>query len=190
MSTVKDAIRTVKDLAAGLTQKFLGQERVSQFRADDPNSKYACFFTSCYMYFRTVYKIKLTFNEYKRECLRVKAIRNDYYLLNRDAMAAAAGYPNLRCFHTSSGIEKKIYELLLKNKPVPFSLSGRHFESIDGFETQGNELLFTVDDPGGQGDEWASASELCVFKIVDGKRVYSRHPDGSKRKITTVYWFE
>ena len=186
---MKNLINMVADAAGKMTKKLLGQERMSQFNKD-PNSKYACFFTCCLMYFKTVYKVKFTFDEYKRECLRAGAIRNDFWLLDHSKMAAAAGYPNLKSYNTSENIREKIYELILKGQPVIFSLAGKHYESIDGFETtEGGDILFHVDDPGGQGDTFALASELCVFKMVDGKRVYSKHPNGAKRKITTVYWF-
>lgn len=179
----------IKDAAQSVTQKFLGQERMSQFNKD-PNSKYACFFTCCLMYFRTVHKYKGNFVQYKAACLKIGAIKENFFILDHSKMAEAAGQ-NLVCKNTSKNIREKIYELILKGVPVPFSLSGRHYESIDGFEaTETGDILFHVDDPGGQGDTFALASELCVFKIVDGNPVYSRHPDGSKRKITTVYWFE
>lgn len=185
---MKNLINMVADAAGKMTKKLLGQERMSQFNKD-PNSKYACFFTCCLMYFKTVYKVKLTFDEYKRECLRAGAIRNDFWLLDHSKMAAAAGYPNLKSYNTSENIREKIYELILKGQPVIFSLSGKHYESIDGFESVDNDILFHVDDPGGQGDAFALASDLLVFKVVDGKKVYSKHPNGAKRKITTVYWF-
>jgi hypothetical protein len=187
---IKEAYEKAIAAAKALTQKALGQERVSQFNSD-PDSKYACFFTCCFMYFRTVYKMKMSFERYKFECMKAGAMRKDFYILNRDKMAAAAGYPHLRCKSTTKNLREKIYELLLKDKPVIFSLAGRHYESIDGFElTQNGDILFTVDDPGAQGDMHCLASDLLVFRYKNGAPVYSRHPNGSKRKITTVYWFE
>lgn len=187
---INSAIDTVIEGAKALTKKLLGQERISQFNKD-PNSKYACFFTCCYMYFRTTEKsFKMTWDEYKKACIKAGAIREDFYLLDHSSMAKAAGFPKLKCYNTSRGIKEKIYELIIKGKPVPFSLSGRHYESIDGVEVVEGDILFHIDDPGGQGDTFALASDLLVFKSVGDKKVYSRHPDGSKRKITTVYWFE
>lgn len=180
--------KTIENAKAGL-RKALGQERVSQF-TPDPNSKWACFFTCFYMYFRTTRKMKLTLDEYRKECRKAGAIDEKYMVLNHTKMAAAAGYPELVAKNTSTKIKEAIFALLLKGEPVPFSLAGRHYESIDGYEVENGEILFTVDDPGGQGDTFCEADTLCVFRVEGDKRVYSRHPDGSKRKITTVYYFD
>ena len=77
---------TIKNAIGKMLRLNLGQERMSQFNKD-PNSKYACFFTCCLMYFRTVYKVKLSFDEYKRECLRVGAIKNNFFILDHSKMA-------------------------------------------------------------------------------------------------------
>lgn len=187
---LNDTIQAAIDGAKSGLKKLLGQERVSQFNTD-PDSKFACFFTTFFMYFRTTRKMKLSFQEYKRECLRVGAIKQNFTILDHSKMAAAAGYPTLTSKNTASKIKEKIFELLLKEQPVPFSLNGAHYESIDGYEvTDAGELLFHVDDPGGQGDTFCEADTLKVFRIEKGKRIYSRHPNGAQRVITRVYWFE
>lgn len=188
---LSDTITKAIDNAKAGLKKLLGQERVSQFNTD-PDSKYACFFTCFFMYFRTIYGMERTFQQYKSACLAVGAIKPNFTIVDHTKMAVAAGQRNLTAKNTASKIREKIFELLLKNQPVPFSLNGAHYESIDGYEvTDSGEVLFHVDDPGGQGDTYASADDLTVFRFdKSGKRVYSRHPNGSKRVITRVYWFE
>lgn len=181
----------ISKILGGILSKNVNQQRVSQFNKD-PNSKYACFFTSFFMYFRTVYTtFKMTWSEYQSVCLKIGAINSAFTILDHSKMAAAAGFPKLKCNRTSSKIREKIFELLLLEKPVPFSLAGRHYGSIDGYELdQDGKLRFTVDDPGGQGDTFCDSETLEMYHEENGKKIFSKHPDGSRRKITTVYWFE
>lgn len=187
---MKDVIQKIISGVQSALSLDLKQERVSQFNKD-PNSKYACFFTSFFMYFRTVYStFKMTWSEYQAACIRIGAINLTFTVLDHSKMAAAAGFPGLKCFRTSSRIKEKILELLILKKPVPFSLAGRHYESIDGYEIINGKLRFKVDDPGGQKDTFCDADTLEVYREENGIQIFSIHPDGSRRKITTVYWFE
>ena len=184
-------IESLKNAASNALKKMLGQELVKQYTNPDPMNKYACFFTAFFMYFRTVHGMKFSFAKYKQECLVIGAMKENFTILDHSKMAAAAGYPKLKCKNTSSKITEKIFELLLKNCPVPFSLGGKHYESIDGYEAQSDgSIRFSVDDPGWQHDTFCDAADLFVYRIENGKKVYSKNDAGGKRKITTVYWFE
>lgn len=181
-------LSAIKTGALSLVKKLLWQERISQY-TPDPDSKYACFFTSVFMYFRTVYKFKRTFAEYKQDCLAAGAIRSDYYLLDRTKMAVAAGHPELVCKATSQKMREKILELIIKDRPVPFSVGGTHFESIDGYETINDALYFLIDDPAGR-DTHAHGDTLEVGKLAKGIFTPRIKANGAKCLITTVYWFE
>jgi len=167
----------------------LKQKTVSQFNKY-PGDKAACFMTAFYMYFVTVYRMTLTWVEYAEACKAAKAIRDDFRILDRTRMAIAAGRPELKCHDTNEGIAEKIDELLDKGCPVPFSLNGDHYESIDGRDILNGVPVWTVDDPGGQGDTLADCTTLEVFHVnAKGERVYSKNSKGGRRKITRVYYF-
>jgi hypothetical protein len=178
--TLTQLFGDIADKAAGITAKALGQERVSQYANKDPNNGYACFFTCYYMYFRTVYGYSQTWSEYKAACVKLGAMREDFKILDRSKMAAAAGQ-RLVSKETASKLREKIYELLLQNKPIPFALNnGQHFESIDGFTVENGKLVFTIDDPGPNNDTRADAETLTVYSAA-GKK---------SGTITKVYWLE
>ena len=195
---LNDTIQNAIDGAKAGLKKLLGQERVSQFANKDPNNKYACFFTSLFMYFRTRFKIRLTWEQY-RDALKASGAITDKFYIKVEAnkgdtrFAKAAGVAPLKYCSTNTKIREKILELLLKNETVPFALNGgEHFESVDGYEVADTgAILFHVDDPGGQGDTFADGDTLEVFRLEKGVRKYSRANDGkSKRRITRVYYFE
>lgn len=195
---LNDAIQNAIDGAKASLKKLLGQERVSQFANKDPNNKYACFMTSLFMYFRTRYKIKLTWEQY-RDALKTSGAITDKFYIKAEAnkgdtrFATCAGVAPLKYCSTNQKIREKILELLLKNEPVPFALNGgEHFGSVDGYEvTDAGAILFHVDDSGAQGDTFADGDTLEVFRTEKGVRRYSRANDGkSRRRITRVYWFE
>lgn len=189
---IKAALGSIQEAINAASKKVLGQKLIKQFDNPAPKNKYACFFTAWLMYFRHRFGMKMDFMEYRSACLKIGAIDEGFSLLSHDKMAAAAGYPNLRIKSTNEGIKEKVIELLIKEQPVPFSLNGHHYESIDGYEydSKTGELLFHVDDPGWQGDTHCDSETLEVFRFVAGKRKYSVHDNGKKRKITRVYWTE
>lgn len=193
-----DIIKNAIDGAKAGLRKLLGQERVSQFANKDPNNKWACFMTALFMYFRTRFKIRLTWEQY-RDALKASGAITDRFFIKAEAnkgdtrFAEAAGVAPLKYCSTNQKIREKILELLLKNEPVPFALNGgEHFESIDGYEvTDTGAILFHVDDPGAQDDTFADGDTLEVFRIENGVRKYSRANDGkSRRRITRIYYFE
>ncbi len=195
---IKAAIEKAAGLIGSLTSKDIGQVRVSQFTNKDPNNKYACFFTTLYMYFRTRYKISLTWEAY-RDALKAAGAINDKFFIKVEAnkgdtrFSRCAGVKPLAYCSTNTKIREKIFELILKGEPVPFALNGgEHFESIDGyFQDESGALIFNVDDPGLQGDVFCEADTLEVYRIEKGVRKYSRANDGkSRRKITRIYYFE
>lgn len=195
---IKEAIEKAASLIGSLTQKDIGQTRVSQFANKDPNNKYACFFTTLYMYFRTRFKCALTWEQY-RDALKAAGCINDKFFIRVEAntgdtrFAKAAGAPALKYCSTNQRVREKILELLLKGEPVPFALNGgEHFESIDGyFIDETGRLTFTADDPGGQGDTFCDGDTLEVYRLENHIRKFSKANDGkSKRRITRVYYFE
>lgn len=195
---LNNTIQAAIDNAKASLNRLLGQERVSQFANKDPNNKWACFMTALFMYFRTRFKIRLTWEQY-RDALKASGAITDRFFIKAEAnkgdtrFAKAAGVAPLKYCSTNQRIREKILELLLKEQPVPFALNGgEHFESIDGYEvTDAGAILFHVDDPGGQGDTFADGDTLEVFRLEKGVRKYSRANDGkSRRRITRIYYFE
>lgn len=198
MSTIKNAIKFMADAAGALTGRNIGQTRVSQYANKDPNNRFACFMTSLYMYFRTRFGVKLTWEQY-RDALNGAGAINDKFFIKVEAnkgdtrFARCAGVKPLAYCSMNTKIREKIFELILKGDPVPFALNGgEHFESIDGyFIDDAGALIFNVDDPGLQGDVFCDGDTLEVFRLEKGVRKYSRANDGeSRRKITRVYYFE
>ena len=195
---IKAAIEKAAGLIGSLTSKDIGQVRVSQFTNKDPNNKYACFFTTLYMYFRTLHGLKLTWEQYRDKLKGAGCINEKFFIKveanvgdTRFARCAGAG-PLKYCSMNGAKMREKILELLLKGQPVPFSLNGEHFESIDGYESdEAGNLTFRIDDPGGQGDTHADGQTLEVFRIEKGVRKYSVPNSGKgRRKITRIYYFE
>ena len=193
MDSIKNTITTAFTNAVnGATKRLLGQKLIKQYTNPAPKNKYACFFTAWLMYFRHVYGMKMDFMEYRDACLKAGAINDSFELLNHDKMCVAAGHPELKVKSTAAGIREKLLELLMVGQPVPFSLNGSHYESIDGFEVVGGKLRFCVDDPGWQNDEYATGDTLEVYREENGAQKFSVHDGkaGKKRKITRVYWAE
>lgn len=195
---IKAAIGAAADLFGALAGKDIGQHRVSQFANKDQNNKYACFFTTLFMYFRTLHGLKLTWEQYRDKLKESGAINDKFYIKveanegdTRFARCAGAGALKY-CSLAGAKMREKILELLLKGQPVPFSLNGEHFESIDGYDTdKDGNLTFRVDDPGGQLDTFADGQTLEVFRIENGVRKYSVPNSGKgRRKITRIYYFE
>lgn len=183
--SLKELFGKIADDAAQLTAKALGQERISQYANQDPNNGTACFFTYHYMYFRTVYKYSKTWQEYKADCVKIGAMRNDFKILDRDLMARAAGQ-RLIAKGTTAKLREKIYELLLLDRPVGFALNGgAHFESIDGFVPRGDKLFFTIDDP-------AAGSKTRSTDIEADAQTLSVYNEAGKISgtITKIYWYE
>jgi hypothetical protein len=165
-------------------------------RRTDPNSKYACFFTAAFSFFRAHYGLRASWDSYKIACLAQRAIREDFYLLNKDKMAIAAGVA-AKCFEESgAGIAARALQLVTLGRTCLFSLNGEHYETIVGAEkfedADGTERLrFLVEDPGGQGDRFADYEDLIVYREdKNGVRVYSKNKKGGKRKITRLYWWQ
>jgi hypothetical protein len=124
---------------------------------------YACFFTCFHMYFKHLgYKDSL--KEYMNKCLSLKAIDNGFSILDRNKMAIAAGFENLKCLDTNKNLNEKIMSSLSDGILLICSLNGEHYEVIADFDK--------------------------VENIDGGKRVYSKSHDGSHRKITRIFWFE
>lgn len=183
-----------------LWRKLVDTVRESQFFTEsgkartDPNSKYACFFTAAWSYFRAHHGLKLSWDAYKTACLKAGAIREDFYLLDRNAMATAAGV-KAKCIEESgAGIAARALQLVTLEKTCLFSLNGEHYESIVGAEKfdlgDGEALRFLIEDPGGQGDTFADYDGLIVYREdKNGDRVYSKNHKGGKRKITRLYWW-
>lgn len=162
----------------------------------DPNSKYACFFTAAFSFFRTHYRLRLSWDEYKAACLKVGAIKEDFYLCDRDKMATAAGV-RAKCFEESGdGIAARALQIVTLGKTCLFSLNGEHYETIIGVEKfdsgDGVERLrFLLEDPGGQSDRFADYDDLlCYHEDKNGVRIYSKNKKGGKRKITRLYWWQ
>lgn len=164
-------------------------------RRTDPNSKYACFFTAAYSYFRAHYRLRITWDAFKVACLAHKAIRADFYLLSRDAMAAAVGI-KAKCVEVGENIAAVALRQITLGKTVLFSLNGEHYETIVGAEkyedAEGVERLrFLIEDGGGQGDTFADYDDLiCYREDKNGVRIYSKNKKGGKRKITRLYWWQ
>lgn len=184
-----------------LWRKLVDSIKESQFfddsdrRRTDPNSKYACFFTAAWSYFRNRNGLKLSWDDYKAACLKAKAIREDFYLLDRDAMATAAGV-NAKCIDEGgAGIAARALQLITLGKTCLMSLNGEHYESIVGVEkyeddSGADRLRFLIEDPGAQGDTFADYDDLIVYHEGDGgQRIYSKSHNGSKRKITRLFWW-
>lgn len=164
-------------------------------RRIDQNSKFACFFTAAYSYFRAHYGLKLSWDKYKAECLKLKAIRNDFWLLNRDAMAIAAGV-KAKCVEESGpGIAARALQIVTLGKTCLFSLKGEHYASIVGVEKFDSgdgveKLRFLIEDPGVQNDLYANYDDLlCYREDKNGVRIYSKSSKGGKRLITKLYWW-
>lgn len=163
-------------------------------RRTDPNSKYACFFTAAYSYFRTHYRLRMSWDAFKAACVALKAIRDDFFLLDRDRMAEAAGVKANCIEESGDGIAARALQLVTLGKTCLFSLNGEHYESIVGAEkykdADGTERLrFLIEDPGGQGDRFADYDDLICYHEEKGVRVYSANKKGGKRKITRLYWW-
>lgn len=184
-----------------LWRKIIDTVKESQFFDDkgkartDPNSKFACFFTAAWSYFRAHHGLKMSWDEYKVACVSLKAIRNDFWLLNRDAMATAAGVTAKAIDEGGEGIAARALQLVTLGKTCIFSLNAEHYESIVGAEKfdAGNgveKLRFLIEDPGGQGDTFADYDDLLCYRESKGVRIYSQNHKGGKRRITRLYWWQ
>lgn len=165
-------------------------------RRTDPNSKYACFFTAAFSYFRAHHNLRISWDAFKVACLAHKAIREDFYLLSRDKMAEAVGL-NLKCVEEGGdSIAARALQIVTIGKTCLLSLNGEHYETIIGSEkfkdVDGTERLrFLLEDPGGQGDRFADYDDLlCYHEDKNGVRIYSKNKKGGKRKITRLYWWQ
>lgn len=184
-----------------LWRRIIDTVRESQFFDEsgkprtDPNSKYACFFTAAWSYFRAHHGLKLTWDAYKAACVACGAIRDDFYLLDRDRMAKAAGV-KAKCIEESgAGIAARALQLVMLGRTCLFSLNGEHYGSIVGAEkyetADGDKLRFLVEDPGGQGDTFADYDDLIVYhEGKGGQRIESKNHKGGRRKITRLYWWQ
>lgn len=185
-----------------LWRKLVDTVKESQFFDEkgkprtDPNSKYACFFTAAWSYFRKHHGLKLSWEQYKAACLKAGAIRDDFYLLDRDAMARAAGV-NAKCVEESgAGMAARALQLVMLGRTCIFSLNAEHYESIVGVEKfeapDGTEKLrFILEDPGGQGDTYCDYDDLiCYREGKGGQRIESKNSKGGRRKITRLYWWQ
>lgn len=184
-----------------LWRKLVDTVRESQFFTEsgkprtDPNSKYACFFTAAWSYFRAHHGLKLSWEQYKAACVALKAIRPDFYLLDRDAMAAAASVKAKCVEEAGPGMAARALQLVTLGRTCLFSLNGEHYESIVGAEKfeapDGTEKLrFLVEDPGAQGDTFADYDDLIVYhEGKGGQRIESKNSKGGRRKITRLYWW-
>ncbi len=166
-------------------------------RRTDPNNKYACFFTAAFSFFRAHYGLRASWDTYKIACLAQKAIREDFYLLNKDKMAVAAGAYPAKCYEeTGDGIAARALQLITLGRTCLFSLNGEHYETIIGVEKFDagdgvEQLRFLLEDPGGQGDKFADYVDLiCYHEDKNGVRVYSKNRKGGKRRITRLYWWQ
>jgi hypothetical protein len=180
--SIKDIVSTI---IANAKSFALGEKRVGQNEIADPNNKYACLFTCYYMLVTQFFGRSLSMKEYKRKCVSSGAMREDFFVLDHNKMLSCVGVESTMK-KVSSNIQKAIYESLLRGRPVIASLSGKHWESIDGWEVLNDTLCFTVDDPGFQKDTYCDTTTLEVFRIENNKRVYSKHADGSRRIVTSV----
>ena len=180
---------SIKDIVSKIIAKAksygLGQKRVGQNEIADPNNKYACLFTCYYMLVTQFFGKSLSMSEYKRKCVSGGAMRDDFFVLDHNKMLLCVGIEG-SMKKVSSNLQKAIYESLLRGRPVIASLSGKHWESIDGWEVLNDALCFTIDDPGFQKDTYCDTSTLEVFRLENNKRVYSKHSDGSRRVVTSV----
>jgi hypothetical protein len=165
-------------------------------RRTDPNSKYACFFTAAFSYFRQHHRLRMSWDEYKAACVKTKAIREDFYLLDRNAMAAAADVAlDVKCIEEAGdGMAARALQLITLEKTCLYSLNGEHYGSIVGaekFEDAGGteRLRFLIEDPGGQGDKFADYDDLIMYHEEKGVRVYSKNKKGGKRRVTRLYWW-
>lgn len=184
-----------------LWRKIVDTVRESQFFDEagkprtDPNSKYACFFTAAWSYFRTHHGLKLSWDEYKKACLQAKAIKSDFYLLDRDKMATAAGVKAKCVEEAGAGMAARALQLVTLGRTCLFSLNGEHYESIVGAEkyvdneTGAESLRFVLEDPGAQGDQFCDYADLICYKETPGARSYSKNHKGGPRKITRLYWW-
>lgn len=186
---ISDILKSAISNITAPFKKSLNQELRRQNEEHDPNNIYACFFACCLMFFSYKLNKRLKYSEYRRACIRAGAMRDDFYILNHQKMAEAAGC-NLIARNQIKNLREKIFELLLKETPVIFSLGNEHYESIDGYEVTDGNLLFTIDDPGFQGDKFCDPETLEVFKIQDNKRIYSKGHRSITRRITKIYWYE
>lgn len=185
-----------------LWRKLIDPVLESQFfdesgrRRTDPNSKFACFFTAAFSYFRQHHRLRMSWDEYKAACLKAKAIKGDFYLVNRDAMATAAGVKAKCIDEAGDGMAARALQLVTLGKTCLVSLNGEHYESIVGAEKfeadDGTEKLrFLIEDPGGQGDTFADYDDLIMYhEGKGGQRIYSKNHKGGKRRITRLYWWQ
>lgn len=165
-------------------------------RRTDPNSKYACRFTAAYSFFRQRYRLRMSWDEYKKACLDLKAIREDFYGLPGwgELMAKAAGVDTKFFEESGDGMAARALQLVTLGKTCLFSLNGEHYESIVGAEKYADvagveRLRFLIEDPGGQGDRFADYEDLIVYHEEKGVRVYSKNKKGGRRRITRLYWW-
>jgi hypothetical protein len=180
------SIKEIAEQIIAKTKKLaLGQKRVGQNEIADPNNKYACLFTCYYMLANQFFLKSISMPEYKHKCVSAGAMREDFYVLDHNKMLSSVGIEGTMK-KISTNMQKAIYESLLRGRPVIASLSGKHWESIDGWEVVNDTLCFTVDDPGYQKDTYCDTSTLEVFRVENNKRVYSKHADGSRRAVTSV----
>lgn len=185
-----------------LWRKLVDTIRESQFFDEsgkartDPNSKYACFFTGAWSYFRKHHSLRLTWDQYKAACIACGAIRDDFYLLDRDKMAKAAGVKATCVDEAGPGMAARALQLVTLEKTCLVSLNGEHYGSVVGVEKfeadDGTEKLrFLIEDPGGQGDTFADYDDLIMYhEGKGGQRIESKNSKGGRRKITRLYWWQ
>jgi hypothetical protein len=180
--SIKDIVSTIIEKAKSFA---LGEKRVGQNEIADPNNKYACLFTCYYMLVTQFFCRSLSMAEYKRKCVASLAMTEDFFVRDHNLMLSCVGI-EATMKKVVTNLQKVTYENLLRGRPVIASLAGKHWESIDGWEVLNDALCFTVDDPGFQGDTYCDTTTLEVFHVENNKRVYSKHADGSRRKVTAV----
>lgn len=174
-----------------LFSKNLGMTLMKQSSIHDRNNVYACAMTSCAMIFSYIKGTLLNLDDYAKECIRIGAMRNDFYVQDYNLMAKAAGLGNLK-FKTellTANNPDKIVSLINENHPMIINLNGEHFECVDGYDATG-DLSFTLDDPGYQNDTHMDGKTLELYHLENGKKIYSLNHAGKHRTATKIYWFE
>jgi hypothetical protein len=162
----------------------------------DPQAKYACFFACYYMIFDLYSKKQgkrfMSIPAYKSACVKSGAMSNGFTILNRNGMAAAAGFNNLK--EVKSQDASIIPSLIDKGVPCIISLNeGEHFELIDGYEKKGSGYIFSVTDPGYQnpptGDTYTDNIQKKMYALSNGKANYSVGHNGKPRTFNSFFYF-
>lgn len=169
-------------------KKILPVRDTKQIYLLDPNMKrYGCNVTSqaniFSYYLKKLGKPEIEPVDLYNKGLQSGACDKQAFIQNSDKMARHAGLT--RNLQGSSPSQELVKTKLDQGDPMVVSMktsSGYHFSSIIGWQKEGENYIFRVNDPMNR-EMWVDGQTGKFFNFVDGQKKYT------VRKWLKVYWF-